>query len=134
MDAWPSMPISNLFLRLNKYGQFLLDSNEKMSSNFVGLSLLTCLLGLILFFSLSDEKYLTIAAYGFAMMVPFSVMLSPSKYKYSLLIYAISMAIVGLVGIGIALNTGEIFNGFTTFFLIGFVVFQWVANLLMIRN
>jgi tetratricopeptide (TPR) repeat protein len=133
-STWVITPISNLFLRLNKYGQFLLDRNEKMSSNFVGLSLLTCFLGLILFFILSDEKYLTIAAYGFAMMVPFSVMFSPSKHRYSLLIYAVSMAVVGLIAIGVAMNTGEIFNTFTAIFLIGFVVFQWVANFLTIRG
>jgi hypothetical protein len=68
------------------------------------------------------------------MMVPFSVMFSPSKHRYSLLIYAVSMAVVGLIAIGVAMNTGEIFNTFTAIFLIGFVVFQWVANFLTIRG
>ena len=37
-STWVIAPISNLFLRFNKYGQLLLDKKEKMSSNFVAVS------------------------------------------------------------------------------------------------
>lgn len=132
-STWVVTPLSNLFLRLNKYGQFLLDRKEKLSSNFVGISLLIFLAGLVLFFGLDEEKYLSVAAFGFAMMVPCSVMFEQSKFN-SLLIYTIAMAVVGIAGITVSIATNELFNTFSTVFIIGFVAFQWVANFMMIRD
>lgn len=133
-STWIITPISNLFLRFNKYGQLLLDKKEKMSSNFVAVSLMTCLIGLLLYFVLSDQKMLTIAVFGFAMMIPLSSMFSPSKNKYVLLIYTVALAVVGLMSIGITFITGHLFNLMTTIFIFGFVVFQWVANFMSIRE
>lgn len=120
-STWVITPISNLFLRFNKYGQLLLDKKEKKSSNFVAASLGAFIIGLILYFVMSDERFLTIAVFGFAMMLPFSAMFSPSKYKNSLLIYSIIMTVIGLSAIGITFATGELFNKMTTFFIVGFV-------------
>jgi tetratricopeptide (TPR) repeat protein len=133
-STWVISPISNLFLRLNKYGQLLLDKDEKMSSNFVAVSLGVFVLGILLYFSLSDERYLTIATFGLAMMLPFSVMFLPTKYKHSLLIYSIIMAIVGILAIGLTFSTGQIFNLMTTIFILSFIAFQWVANYLLIKE
>ena len=133
-STWVIAPISNLFLRFNKYGQLLLDKKEKMSSNFVAVSLGLFLVGLLLYFVQSDEKMLTIAVYGFAMMLPLGTMFSPSKNKYALLIYTISLAVVGLIAIGLAFSTGEMFNLMTVVFIFGFVVFQWVANYMLIKE
>lgn len=132
-STWIIKPVSNLFLRFNPYGQFLLDKKEKMSSNFVAASLVIFLAGLALYIFLSDEKYLAVAAYGFAMMVPYSVMFVPSKYN-SLLIYTIAMAVIGLVAIGLTFSTNRIDNVMSSVFLIGFIAFQWLANFLVIRS
>lgn len=131
-STWIMNPIGNLFLRLNRYGNFLLDKNEKMSSNFVGISLLVCIAGLLSYFIANDEKFLTVAAFGLAMMLPFGSMFSPSKYKHALLIYAVVMAAVGLAAITLTFSTGQMFNVMTPVFLIGFIGFQWAANYLTI--
>ncbi len=133
-STWVMNPISNLFLRFNKYGQLLLSNKEKMSSNFVAVSLVICLVGTISYFALSDIRFLSVAAFGFAMMVPCSVMFSPAKYKYSLLVFTIAMAIIGSLAIAVTFSTGEIFNQFSTIFLFAFIAFQWVANFLVIRE
>lgn len=133
-STWIIAPISNLFLRFNKYGQLLLDKKEKMSSNFVAISLGAFIVGLLLYFALSNEKMLTIAVFGFAMMLPLGTMFSPSKNKYGLLIYTIALAIIGLMAIGLTFSTGEMFNLMTVVFIIGFVAFQWVANYLLIKE
>jgi hypothetical protein len=133
-STWIIAPISNLFLRFNKYGQLLLGKKEKMSSNFVAVSLGVCVLGIILYFVLSDERFLTLAAFGFAMMLPLGSMFSPSKNRYGLLAYAVALAVVGIVAIGLTFSTGEIFNGMTAIFVFGFVGFQWVANYLLIKE
>jgi len=132
ISTWVIKPISNLFLRFNRYGKFLLTRNEKISSNFVGGAFAIFVAGLLASFILKDDKYITIAILGFAMMVPFSVMLVPSKYN-SLLIYAIVMAVTGIAGIALTFSGGEMFNTVAIIFALEFVAFQWVANFLMIR-
>ncbi|WP_100611301.1 tetratricopeptide repeat protein [Confluentibacter lentus] len=133
-STWIIAPISNLFLRFNKYGQLLLDKKEKMSSNFVAVSLGLFFIELLLYFVLSDEKMLIIAVYGFAMMLPLGAMFSPSKNKYGLLIYTTALAVVGLLAIGLTFSIGEMFNLMTVIFIFGFVAFQWVANYMLIKE
>jgi hypothetical protein len=105
-----------------------------MSSNFVAASLGVLIIGVILYFAMSDEKFLTIAAFGFAMMVPLSTMFSPTKSKNSLLIYAIAMAVIGIIAMGQTFLTGVMFNMMTTVFIFGFIGYQWVANYFLIKE
>lgn len=133
-STWIIDPISNLFLRFNKYGKVLLGENEKTSSNFVAGSLATCVIGILLYMLTKDETFLPVAAFGFAMMVPFSVMLLPSKNKNFLLIYTIVMAIVGAGAILLAFLNGVIFNILSLIFVFGFVAFQWIANYFLIKE
>jgi len=133
-STWIIAPISNLFLRFNKYGQLLLDGKEKMSSNFVAISLGVFVIGLILYLAFSDEKMLSIAVFGFAMMLPLGTMFSPSKNKFGLVIYTAALALVGLAAIGLTFSTGELFNSMSVVFFIGFVAFQWVANYMLIKE
>jgi tetratricopeptide (TPR) repeat protein len=133
-STWVITPISNLFLRFNRYGQLLLEDEEKTSANFVAASLGLCVIGLLLYFALSDEKFLAIAAFGLAMMVPLSVMFSPSKHKYALLIGTLLMAGLGLSAIALTFSTGQLFNVMTPIFVFGFVAFQWVTNYFLIKQ
>ncbi|MDB5013695.1 MAG: Tetratricopeptide 2 repeat-containing protein [Daejeonella sp.] len=133
-STWIITPYSNLFLRFNKYGKHLLSSKQKMSSNFVAASLATCLLGGLGYLLRNDEKFLTIAIFGFAMMVPLSTMFSPTKYKNSLVIYTAIMALIGAGAIFITFQTGEILNSISTVFVFGFIAFQFVANFLLIKQ
>lgn len=133
-STWVITPISNLFLRFNKYGQLLLDKKERMSSNFVAGSFAVMLIGLLLYLVLLDERMLSIAAFGFAMMLPFGAMFSPSKNKYGLLIYTLALAGVGCISIGITFWSGELFNLATVVFMFGFIAFQWVANYMLIKE
>lgn len=133
-STWVITPISNLFLRFNVYGKLLLDKKEKISSNFVAVSLGIFLVGVLLYFSLSNELFLGVAVYGFAMMVPCSMMFNASKYKNAFLIYTVAMAVIGAWSLGIAFSTGVLFNELSTVFLIGFIAFQWMANFLVIKD
>nr|WP_315223829.1 tetratricopeptide repeat protein [uncultured Flavobacterium sp.] len=133
-STWVMYPIGNLFLRFNKYGQLLLTKKQRQSSNFVAAGLGLFAVGLTLYFILPDERFLSVAVFGCAMMLPCSVMFSPTKYKYSLLIYSIVLAVVGLAAIGLTFVTGELFNIMSIFFLFGFIVFQWVANFMIIKQ
>ena len=121
-------------MRFNKYGQLLLTEKQKQSSNFVAVGLALFAIGIVLYFGLPDEKFLPVAVFGAAMMLPCSVMFSPTKYKNSLLIYTIVMAFVGIAAITLTFLTGEVFNMMSVIFLFGFIAFQWTANFLLIRQ
>lgn len=133
-STWIITPISNLFLRFNKYGQILLSKKQKISSNLVAGSLALFLAGVLLYFALSDERYLAIAGFGFAMMLPFSMMFNEGKPKNAFMIYAVAMSVIGLAAISIAFATGELLNPLSTIFIFGFIGFQWFANFLMIKR
>ena len=133
-STWVIMPISNLFLRLNPYGKYLLNRNERLSSDFVGISLLVMIAGVAGYLVLGGSSWLVVAMVGFAMMVPLSSMFSSSAHRGKLIAYAAAMAVVGAAGIFQAFRTGEPFNTFTTIFLFGFIAYQWIANFLRIRH
>ncbi len=133
-STWIITPISNLFLRFNKYGQLLLDEAEKKSSNFVALSLGLSVLGAVLYFALKDERFLSIAVFGFTMMLPLGSMFSQGSGNATLRIYTISLAVVGALAIGVTFLTGVLVNLFSLIFILGFIGFQWVANYFSIKN
>lgn len=133
-STWVITPISNLFLRLNPYGKYLLDKEEKLSSNFVGASLLVCLAGLIFYLIVRNENWLLVSVFGFVMMVPFASMFAGQDHKNKLVIYTTAMFLLGVAGIVKAFATGDALNLFTTLFLFGFVAYQWIANYFQIKQ
>ncbi|HZG00651.1 MAG TPA: tetratricopeptide repeat protein [Chitinophagales bacterium] len=133
-STWVIGPLSNLFLRLNPYGKHLLDEQETLSSNFVALSLAICLVGLLAYVVLGDVKWITVAAFGFAMMLPLGSMFAPAKNKYALVLYTAAMALIGSFAIAQTFFTGEVFNVFIPVFILSFVAFQWVASFMIIRQ
>jgi tetratricopeptide (TPR) repeat protein len=132
-STWIIKPVSNLFLRFNPYGKFLLDKKEKMSSNFVAVSVGVILAGLLTYILNGDIRYVFVAVYGLAMMVPLSVMFVPSKYN-SILIYTIGLAVLGAIALGAAFANNPAFDTLASAFFIGFIAFQWVVNFLVIRR
>ncbi len=133
-STWIFTPISNLFLRLNPYGKYLLDKEERLSSNFVGLSVIICIIGFLLYFMMGYMACLSIAAFGFAMMIPLGSMFSREKQKKTLIIYTIAMSIVGILAIVQSFYSGNLFNIFSILFLLGFIAFQWMANYFNIKR
>jgi len=133
-STWVITPISNLFLRLNTFGRHLLSEREKKSSNFVGASLLLFVLATAGYFTIGGDPLFLLAVFGFTMMVPLSVMFSPSRYKNALLIYALGMALLGITTISLAFNGSQNFQSFVTAYVFGFIGFQWVANFLLIKE
>lgn len=133
-STWIFTPISNLFLRLNPFGKYLLDKEEKMNSNLVGLCAIICITGLLLYFILGILTCLSIAIFGFAMMIPFGSLFSREKQKKTMIIYAIAMSSIGILGIVQSLFTGNLYNFFSVIFLLGFIVFQWMTNYFNIKR
>lgn len=127
-STWVITPISNLFLRFNRYGRFLLGEKEKMSANLVAISFSILILGGVGYLLTTINGFLAAAAFGFIMMAPLGVMFDKTKTPRLLLYYTVGLAVLGLAGIASAFTTGELFNSFLMFFAVGFFAFQWVAN------
>jgi hypothetical protein len=111
-----------------------LDKEEILSSNFVGASLIVCVVGIICYSVLSDESWLIVAAFGFAMMLPLASMLDSTRHKKKMIGYAAAMFLLGAAGIYKAFATGEAFNIYVILFMLGFIAFQWVATFLNIKQ
>jgi tetratricopeptide (TPR) repeat protein len=132
-STWIIKPVSNLFLRFNAYGKFLLDKKETMSSNFVAVSVGVFLAGLLTYVFNGDMRFLFVAAYGLTMMVPLSVMFVPSKYN-GVLIYTIALAVLGVIVLGAAFANNAAFDTLASVYFIGFIAFQFAVNFLVIRR
>lgn len=133
-STWVIVPISNLFLRFNKYGKLLLDKNEKRNSSMVAFAGLACIIGLLLFFILNDGRYIAFAGFGLALMLPFSKTFSPSKYKDAFLFYSIIMFLLSVLSLVSTFLNGEYVNVFSIIFYLSFLGFQWIVNFLSIKE
>ncbi len=83
---------------------------------------------------LADIRWMTLAVFGFTMMVPLGSLFAPTTFKHGLLIYAVVLALVGVMAIFITFSGGELVNMFSAAYLLGFVAYQGVANFLLIRE
>lgn len=134
ISTWIIGPLSNLFLRLNVYGRYALTKSEIISSNFVGIALSIGLLGALGLLFQNDFVFLMIAIFGVSMMIPLSSMLNPSKKQsqYVLITYTALLAAVGIGAIVLNYFKGEdsVLGGV---YIFGVVIYQWVANAMIIR-
>jgi tetratricopeptide (TPR) repeat protein len=133
-STWVIKPIGNLFLRFNKYGQVLLTEKQKMSSNLVAVAFGAFVAGGILYLITYANAWLGLTVFGFAMMLPLGVVFYEAKPKYALPVYTVVMAGTGVVAVGLAFISGELYNTASVAFMWEFVAFQWVANFLFIQR
>ncbi|WP_196886218.1 tetratricopeptide repeat protein [Aureivirga sp. CE67] len=136
ISTWILTPISNLVLRLNPYGRYLLDKEEIMSSNLVGGSLIVFLIGLIGNFITPfpiSETFFAIAFFGFSMMLPMSSFLSEDKK--GIVFYAtIALAALGIFTIYLINEVGTINIKMSTYYIYAFIGYQFLANARVIRK
>jgi tetratricopeptide (TPR) repeat protein len=133
-SSWVIVPLSNLFLRLNRFGVHLLNEKERLSSSFVGLSCAVFITGSILYLTTQIEACLGLAYFGFAMMIPLGSMFAPSRSKYFLPVYAIAMCVIGIGAVLLAFADRNLFNGLTILFLLCFIAYQWITNYIIIKE
>lgn len=134
-STWLITPISNLFLRFNRYGKLLLDKKQKLSSNLVAIAALVFIGGLVMYLAGNDDRFLMVIAYGLGMMILFGSMLSPAKNTYVLPVYTAAMAIVGLLAIaGSFTPYSSALSMYSTYFLVGLLAYQFLANYMIIRE
>ncbi|SKC40388.1 tetratricopeptide repeat protein [Ohtaekwangia koreensis] len=134
ISTWVITPLSNLFLRLNVYGRYALREEEISSSNLVGISLLVSIAGFAGLLLTGNFLFMMLGIFGIAMMIPLSSMYNPVK-KSSRTILMVYTGFLALTGIGAMyefMNTGEI-GMLSNVFIFGVLIYQWVANALIVR-
>lgn len=133
-STWIIGPLTNVLLRLNPYGKYLLDKNETRTSFLVGISFLIFLISIVFYFFLETQFVLVLAFWGLTMMLPLGRFFTNSNKKNMYQIYCIFLGIIGLCAISITFVSNEMFNLFTVIYLFGFIAYQWIANYFSIKE
>lgn len=135
-STWIIQPIFNLLLRLHPQGKYVLTQEERVSSVFVGLSLLIGLLSLLTIPFVNDANgVLALGVFGVTYSLPLANLFRTSKRKNKIVL----QSFIGLIGLCGLTATVLAFAGLEDYVLIGTVylgllfVFQFVANAIAIH-
>lgn len=132
-STWITRPLSNLTLRFHPFGKYLLNDRGKMATNFVGLSLLLCLVGGLGYLISDHFGWATLGGFGLTMMLPLGSMLTRQS-NYILPVYTGVLAILGLWAVVVAFSANEMWSTVALVYIGGVFVYQWVANFVIMRS
>lgn len=137
--TWIGEPLFNLLLRLNRFGRLALSPNEIKGANWLAICLGGAILSGIACWWFRDPVLLALAVFSGLMAMPVAATFRrpPGWPRKFLSIYTLALAAVGMGGIltlwiasrQAGPETGErLFTIFGVVFLLGWILFQWVAN------
>lgn len=133
--TWLAAPLSNLLLRLNAYGRYLLTEEEIKSSNLVGVSL-TVSLAMFGAWFVTPQPFLLLGGILFAaLMIPLSTVFAAGypRGRRTLQLYAAAMTLVAIGATVWSAMDGRMDNLLVAVFAIGFFAHGFLANYLIIR-
>ena len=129
-STWVMDPVSNLFLRLNKFGRFALNEIETKISNLVGIAASLFLIGGVLYLFTGSLFNIALALYGFTMMVPLAGTFNGTKNAKKVNLYALGMAIIGFLALITIFKSGDLKSQLISIYLFAFIGYQWLGNIL----
>ena len=105
--SWVINPLMNLYLMTNKYGQLLLDDDDKKMAKLTGASLLISVVAFGLYFSLGGETNLMAGIFFIGMMIPLGSFLTPYQeaVRKKLTIATVTILVVGVLGLVLVNDT-----------------------------
>ncbi|MCK7555338.1 hypothetical protein MKQ70_10120 [Chitinophaga sedimenti] len=136
LSTWLIGPVSNLFLRFNAYGRYLLSPKEMKIAEGVGILLGGAVLTGLLYAFLDAAWLLPLCLTCAMLTLPVATMESPdkSKNRWVLRGMTIGIALCGLVGVLFTVASGAEF----TIPLVGAMLltfgYQWVANFIAVKE
>lgn len=134
LSTWIIGPISQLLFSTNTYAKHLLSPKEKKATIYTAIWTTFCLLSLIAFGFTNSYLYLATAGYSLILIIPWSMFYMPTKPKLMMPLASGIMTIVAILAVYETIHNREIFNLFTTSFLIAFVAFQFFVNAVAIKR
>ena len=134
--SWTSGPVSNLMLRLNRYGRFLLTKEEIVASNIVGGLILTAVVSTIIAVATWRAEAAIAAAGCFMMTIPVagSFNIEKPKPRKFMFIYTAGMGFLLITGILLAALGSQLYLTLMPIFALGFMLFSWIANVINMRS
>lgn len=141
--TWVSRPLFALALRFDPLGRLALPEEEVKASNWAAACLITALvgvvLGIVLLVAYGNAGFFVLAAAALAMLVPLAGVFraDPGWGRVTLAVYSVLMALSGLGASIFALigSWGWVVAGiFGAIFVLGWIVFSWTANLIIILS
>ncbi|HEX2616673.1 MAG TPA: tetratricopeptide repeat protein [Flavobacteriales bacterium] len=133
LSTWLVTPLTNLLLRLNRFGRYVLSTEEKRTSTFTGIALGLFLAGGLGFLFTFWPPLIAVGLYGLLMMIPMASMDNPVDLDKRRIRQGIALllAVVGLVGVVLAFAGQEPLNTPMKVFCYGAIAYQWIAVLLV---
>lgn len=130
--TWIARPLFNLLLRCNRFGRLALSREETLASNWVGGSLASALLCLVLWLVTRNSTALLAALTSGLMVIPIAGTFRASgKPRRTLAIYTGVLGGLVLLAIALELADSPLTGALLALVLLGIFVFQWVANALL---
>ena len=128
--TWLITPLSNLYLKFNKYGKLLLDKDDKTMAVQVGITLSIALSSLLVGWFTDSNTFFTLGAIAAFLSIPFSTYLNPTAEKTRSKLKSFTIALV-VLGIFSALtNLGLFF----LLFVVGIFAYQIYYSSLVIKE
>jgi hypothetical protein len=132
--TWTAQPMFNLFLRMDRFGRYVLSPDQHVASNWFGGLFLGALVALAWF--IADDT--TVSFYTMFFLAVLSVCVAAvfsrrGKHRVTLAVATGVLALFAALSM-IPLGAGGIPNGFALFFIYGFLGFQVLANLIAIHR
>jgi tetratricopeptide (TPR) repeat protein len=131
-STWIINPVSNLLLRFHKFGRYLLDTHETKNANLIAICAATTLLSTLLFLIFKENGFIALAVFGFSMMLPSANFFSTLRYKNVLKVATLIIALFGSLAVVSTFVNGDLFSAFAGIYAVLFIVYQFVANKLII--
>lgn len=137
--TWVASPLFNLLLRLSRFGRYVLSRQQRISSNWIGGTLLCALISMIVFAITFRIEAVLAAAYFMLMVLPLTGLFRvPEGWPRGVMgLYTAGLALLGAGAIAVitlaARGAGpgaDTASTMATTFLIGIFVEGWVANAL----
>jgi tetratricopeptide (TPR) repeat protein len=130
--SWISRPLFNLFLRLDKFGRLALSREEISNSNWLGLCVFSGV-GILGAGWLTHSGLLQLVglmALGMAFPVAALFYRHKKASRRIIIAYCIGLLLLGIATVFMAFYDPARVDSFAYFYLLGIVLFTWLANFL----
>lgn len=124
--TWIAHPVSNLLLRLNRFGRLALSEDEKRTTNWVGSVLGLAIISGIAGAVLGNLLLINTAILSGAMTIPVATTCraTSARSKNILLIYTIALTLIAIAAVAPVLPESNLFS----MFFWGWAGFTWISN------
>jgi tetratricopeptide (TPR) repeat protein len=132
--TWTAYPLFNLFLRMDKFGRHVLSPDQHTATNWFGAFFLSALVALAWFINARTDVSLCTLFFLAVLSICVAAVFSRRGSQRRTLALATGLLALFAVLAMTPFTPGGIPNGFFNFFIYGFLGFQILANLLVIKR